>query len=204
MSRDRPGEPDESSGDGDDGTRNVEGDEDTGTEDGAGGVHGDDGTSDETELTHTTDEGEAQMVDVGDKPDTARRAVARGEIRLDPTTIQAIEADRIGKGNVLATARVGAIQAVKHTWETIPMCHQIPITNVETEFALRGDHIELTVAVETTGKTGCEMEALQGVTTGLDVVWDMVKAAEKDADGQYPGTEIRNVRVVSKEKRPVE
>ena len=152
------------------------------------------------ELTHTTDSGEAQMVDVGDKPDTARRAVARGEIRLQPSTIEAITGDEIGKGNVLATARVGAIQAVKHTWETIPMCHQIPITNVDAAFDLGADRVELTVAVETTGKTGCEMEAIQGVTTGLGVVWDMCKAVEKDADGQYPDTAIEDVRVVDKRK----
>lgn len=153
------------------------------------------------ELTHTTESGEAQMVDVGDKPDTARRAIASGEIRLTESTIAAIRQDEIGKGNVLATARIGAIQAVKHTWETIPMCHQIPITNVETVFSLSGDRVELEVAVETSGKTGCEMEAIQGVTTGLGVVWDMVKAAEKDEDGQYPDTAIENVRVLEKEKR---
>lgn len=156
------------------------------------------------ELTHTTEEGDVQMVDVGAKPDTARRAVARGEIRLQTTTIAAIRDDEIGKGDVLATARVGAVQAVKHTWETIPMCHQIPITNVETVFDVREDRVVLDVAVETTGKTGCEMEALQGVTTGLNVVWDMVKAAEKNADGQYPGTAIEGVEVVSKEKRALE
>jgi cyclic pyranopterin phosphate synthase len=81
------------------------------------------------------------------------------------------------------------------------MCHQIPITNVETTFDLQNDRIDLRVAVETTGKTGCEMEALEGVTTGLNVIWDMVKAAEKDADGQYPDTRIDDVRVVEKEKR---
>ncbi|MFB6081966.1 MAG: cyclic pyranopterin monophosphate synthase MoaC [Halanaeroarchaeum sp.] len=156
------------------------------------------------DLTHTTEDGEAQMVDVGDKPDTARRAVARGEISLTESTVAAIEADDIGKGNVLATARVGAIQAVKHTWEAVPMCHQIPITNVDTSFALDDDRVTLEVAVETTGKTGCEMEALQGVTTGLGVVWDMVKAAEKDEEGQYPDTAIRDVRVVAKEKRPLD
>ncbi|GAA0299401.1 cyclic pyranopterin monophosphate synthase MoaC [Halarchaeum salinum] len=156
------------------------------------------------ELTHTTEEGDVQMVDVGAKPDTARRAVARGEIRLQAATIAAIRDDEIGKGDVLATARVGAVQAVKHTWETIPMCHQIPITNVETVFDVREDRVVLDVAVETTGKTGCEMEALQGVTTGLNVVWDMVKAAEKNADGQYPGTAIEGVEVVSKEKRALE
>ena len=156
------------------------------------------------DLTHTTEEGDVQMVDVGDKPDTARRAVARGEIHLAESTIDAIRADEIGKGDVLATARVGAVQAVKHTWETIPMCHQIPITNVETDFDVRDDRVVLEVVVETTGKTGCEMEALEGVTTGLNVVWDMVKAAEKDDEGQYPGTVIRDVEVVSKEKRALD
>ncbi|MFB6303148.1 MAG: cyclic pyranopterin monophosphate synthase MoaC [Haloferacaceae archaeon] len=152
-------------------------------------------------LTHTDEEGAVRMVDVGDKPDSRRRAVARGEIHLRSATVDAVRDDEIGKGDVLATARVGAVQAVKHTWETIPMCHQIPVTNVETDFALDGDRIVLTVAVETTGKTGCEMEALQGVTTGLNVVWDMVKAAEKDESGGYPETTIRDVRVVEKEKR---
>ncbi len=153
------------------------------------------------ELTHTTDDGDVQMVDVGDKPDTARRAIAAGEIHLSRSTVEAIRADQVGKGDVLATARIGAIQAVKHTWETIPMCHQIPITNVDTEFDVGADRIDLAVAVETTGKTGCEMEALEGVTTGLNVVWDMVKAVEKDETGNYPDTRIENVRVLEKEKR---
>ncbi|WP_178917270.1 cyclic pyranopterin monophosphate synthase MoaC [Natronomonas gomsonensis] len=157
--------------------------------------------SDDSDLTHVTDDGDAQMVDVGEKPDTARRAVARGHIRLQESTVDAIRENAIAKGDVLAVARVGAIQAVKHTWETIPMCHQIPITNVDTSFDVADDRVTLEVAVETTGKTGCEMEALEGVTTGLNVVWDMVKAAEKDADGQYPGTRISDVEVVSKEKR---
>ena len=157
--------------------------------------------SDDSELTHVTDDGDAQMVDVGEKPDTARRAVARGEITLQPSTVAAIETNDVEKGDVLAVARVGAIQAVKHTWETVPMCHQIPITNVDTAFSISETAVELTVAVETTGKTGCEMEALEGVTTGLNVVWDMVKAAEKDADGQYPDTGIDSVEVIEKEKR---
>ncbi|NEU56374.1 cyclic pyranopterin monophosphate synthase MoaC [Halorussus sp. MSC15.2] len=159
------------------------------------------GEARDAELTHTDDEGEVQMVDVGDKPDTARRAVAAGEINLQPETVEAISDNDVSKGDVLATARVGAVQAVKHTWETIPMCHQIPITNVETDFELFADRVTLEVAVETTGKTGCEMEALEGVTTGLNVVWDMVKAAEKDDDGQYPDTSIDRVRVVEKTKR---
>jgi cyclic pyranopterin phosphate synthase len=159
-----------------------------------------DGPNDE--LTHTTGEGDAQMVDVGAKPDSVRRAVARGEIHLRASTVEAIRKDEIEKGDVLATARIGAIRAVKHTWETIPLCHQIPITNVEADFSLDDDCVVLTITVETTGKTGCEMEALQGVATGLNTVWDMTKAAEKDEDGQYPETEIEGVRVVSKQKTP--
>ena len=155
------------------------------------------------ELTHVTDEGDAQMVDVGDKPDTARRAVAAGEIRLRPSTIEAIRGDDVGKGDVLAVARVGTIQAVKHTWETVPMCHHIPITDVDVAFEFGEERVELEVAVETTGKTGCEMEALEGVTTGLNVVWDMVKAAEKDDDGGYPATRIGDVEVREKTKRPL-
>jgi len=149
-------------------------------------------------LTHVDESGSAQMVDVGEKADSKRRAVARGRILLHQSTIEAIRSDSIEKGDVLATARIGAIQAIKHTWETIPMCHQIPITNVDTEFELDEESVRLTVAVETVGKTGCEMEALEGVTTGLNVVWDMVKAAEKDDDGSYPETAIENVRVVEK------
>jgi len=158
------------------------------------------------DLTHTDESGEAQMVDVGDKPDTRRRAVAAGRLELQPSTVAAVRDDEVEKGNVLATARVGAIQAVKHTWETVPMCHQIPITNVETDFSLDpgAGVVDLEVAVETTGKTGCEMEALEGVTTGLNVVLDMVKAAEKDEEGQYPETRLTDVRVVEKVKRSVE
>jgi cyclic pyranopterin phosphate synthase len=160
-------------------------------------------TGSEEDLTHVDDEGRAEMVDVGDKPDSARRAVARGTIHLREPTVEAVRANDVAKGDVLATARVGAVDAVKHTWETIPLCHQIPVTNGETTFDVADDRITLTVAVETTGKTGCEMEALQGVTTGLNVVWDMVKAAEKDETGGYPETRIDGVRVVEKTKRRV-
>ena len=151
------------------------------------------------ELTHTDAEGDVRMVDVGGKDATNRRAVARGELHLAPETVEAVRANEVGKGDVLAVARVGAVQAVKHAWEAIPMCHQIPVTDVDTTFELGDDRVELTVAVETTARTGPEMEALEGVTTGLNVVWDMVKSAEKDEDGQYPGTAIRDVRVVAKE-----
>ena len=152
------------------------------------------------ELTHTDESGATEMVDVGAKPDSRRRAVASGSIRLRPATVDAVRENDLDKGDVLAVARVGAIRAVKHTWESIPLCHQIPVSNVETAFSLGEDCIELRVAVETTGKTGCEMEALQGVTTGLNVVWDMVKAMEKDDDGAYPETSIEGVCVTEKRK----
>ena len=171
------------------------------TRDGEASEHAADEADTDADLTHVDESGDVQMVDVGEKPDTNRRAVARGTVHLTPSTVAAIREDGIDKGDVLATARVGAVQAVKHTWETIPMCHQIPITNVDTDFEVREDRVVLTVAVETTGKTGCEMEALEGVTTGLNVIWDMVKAAEKDDDGQYPDTRITDIQVVSKEKR---
>jgi cyclic pyranopterin phosphate synthase len=132
-------------------------------------------------------------------------AVARGRLLLRERTIDAIRADAVEKGDVLATARVGAIQAVKHAWESIPLCHQIPITNVDTAFDVddANDAVTLTVAVETTAQTGCEMEALEGVSTGLNVVFDMVKAIEKDDDGEYPTAAIEDVRVVEKAKQPV-
>jgi cyclic pyranopterin phosphate synthase len=161
----------------------------------------DDGDGAGDDLTHTTEEGDVQMVDVGDKPDSTRRARARGTIRLNESTVAAVRADEIEKGDVLATARIGAVRAVKHTWETIPLCHGIAITNVETEFDLGDETVTLEVVVETTGKTGCEMEALEGVTAGLNTIWDMTKAAEKDEDGQYPETAIEDVRVVEKRKR---
>lgn len=156
------------------------------------------------EFTHSTPDGDVDIVDIGGKPDTVRRAVAEGVIELQPSTVEAIRANDVAKGNVVSTARVGAIQAAKHTWETIPMCHQIPITNVDTDFTVGDTRIELQVAVETLGKTGCEMEALQGVTTGLLVVWDMVKSMEKTDDGQYPQTRIEGIRVTSKEKRQLD
>jgi cyclic pyranopterin phosphate synthase len=150
------------------------------------------------ELTHTDESGAVQMVDVGAKADSARRAVARGRISLSTATIEAVRDNDVGKGDVRATARIGAVQAVKHTWETIPMCHQISITNVDTTISVEDDGIEVEVAVETVGKTGCEMEALEGVTTGLNTVWDMTKAIEKDAAGDYPETAIQDIEVIEK------
>lgn len=156
------------------------------------------------DLTHTDEAGDVDMVDVSTKPDSTRRAVARGDLHLREETVTAIRDETHDKGDVLATARVGATQAVKHTWESIPLCHQIPITNIDTTFDVGDATLTLTVAVETTGKTGCEMEALSGVTTGLNVVWDMVKSAEKDGDGNYPTTRMSDVQIIEKTKRELE
>jgi cyclic pyranopterin phosphate synthase len=155
--------------------------------------------NDEPEFTHIEDD-EAQMVDVTEKEDVRRESTASGKIRLREETVMAIRDGDVEKGNVLSTARIAGVQAVKHTWEDVPMCHQIPVTGVDTEFEFDGDGIVARVQVTSTGKTGVEMEALNGVTRALLTVWDMVKSAEKDEDGQYPGTRIEDVRVEEKIK----
>ncbi|MFB6310077.1 MAG: cyclic pyranopterin monophosphate synthase MoaC [Salinirussus sp.] len=156
------------------------------------------GGGERSPLTHIDDDGAATMVDIGDKTERFRRAVAAGRITLGPETVEAVRHDEIEKGDVNSAVRIGAVDAVKHAWEAIPLCHQIPITSVDTEIAIADDGIELEVGVETTARTGPEMEALHGVTTGLNVAWDMVKAVEKDDHGQYPTTRIQDVRVVEK------
>jgi cyclic pyranopterin phosphate synthase len=152
-------------------------------------------------FTHVDDEGEVQMVDVSGKPEVQRRATAAGQIALRPETVAAIQDATVAKGAVLPTARIAAIGAVKQTWSAIPLCHQIPITDIDVEIAPTAEGVTMTVTVGTRGPTGCEMEAIQGVLTGLATVWDMVKANEKDADGQYPETRISDVRVVDKQKQ---
>jgi len=142
----------------------------------------------------------AKMVDISRKPDVPRHAVATGEILLRPATIRAIRAGTVEKGDPVRTAEVAALQAVKRVWEVLPHTHPIPITGASAEFSVKRDRILVTCAVSATYKTGVEMEALYAVTVALLTVWDMVKSLEKDAAGQYPGTRIANVRVVSKEK----
>lgn len=155
--------------------------------------------TDEPEFTHIED-GEAQMVDVTDKEDVRRESTASGKIRLRETTVAAVREGDVEKGNVHSTARIAAIQAVKHTWEDVPMCHQIPVTGVDTSFEFEEDAVVARVTVTSTGKTGVEMEALNGVTRALLTVWDMVKSAEKDDDGQYPEARIEDVTVDEKVK----
>ena len=142
----------------------------------------------------------AQMVDIGDKPEVARRATAQGRLRLRPATAAAIASGEVPKGDPFATSRVAAIQAVKATPAILPLCHPLPISGVEVEFALDGAEVECRVIVSATYRTGVEMEALTGVMTGLLCVWDLVKPLEKDEAGQYPETRIHSVKVVEKLK----
>ncbi len=151
-------------------------------------------------FSHIQDE-RARMVDISDKRDAARRAVAVGEIKLKPETIEAITKKQIVKGEVLETARIAAIMAVKHTSSVIPMCHQIPITSVDVKFEINIDDIRATVEVKSVGKTGVEMDALNGVSVALLTIWDMVKSEEKDETGNYPFTEIKNISVLEKSKK---
>jgi len=151
------------------------------------------------DFTHIEDN-RARMVDISGKGDVAREATAEGKIYLRPETLRAIREGTVVKGNVLATARVAATLAVKKVPVLIPLFHQIPISSVTVDFIEEEGCILATVRVKTTGKTGVEMEALTGVSVALLTVWDMVKSAEKDADGQYPVTTINDIRVVEKRK----
>ena len=151
------------------------------------------------EFSHISD-GRAQMVDISAKGDVVREATASGRIFLRPETLAAIRTGTVVKGNVLATARVAATLSVKDTPRLIPMCHAIPISAIAVDFSEGDGYIESTVRVKSTGKTGVEMEALVGVSSALLTIWDMVKSAEKDAQGQYPVTRISDIHVVEKKK----
>ena len=151
------------------------------------------------ECTHLTDSG-VHMVEVGAKPDQKRRAIASGKICLDKNTIKLIQNEEIKKGNVLTTAQIAGIQAVKNTSSIIPLCHPLALTGIELDFEVKETEIIATCAVNTLGKTGVEMEAITGVSVALLTVWDMVKAVEKDDDGQYPDTRISDIQVIKKEK----
>jgi len=152
-----------------------------------------------TKFTHMKGD-RVQMVNISGKEEVAREAVAEGNIRLREGTLRAIREGSIVKGNVLATARVAAILAVKETPKIIPLCHPIPLSGIEVDFIEGDGFIRATVRVLSRGLTGVEMEALTGVSVALLTIWDMVKSAEKDAAGQYPETGIDGIRVISKKK----
>jgi cyclic pyranopterin phosphate synthase len=151
------------------------------------------------DFTHL-DGDKVKMVDVGGKDEVSRMARASGSIYLTGRTMELIKEGNVKKGNVLATARIAAVQAVKHTWEMIPLCHQIPITGIDVDFEMGEDKITAIVEVRSVGKTGVEMEALSGTSMALLTIWDMVKAVEKDDTGNYPETRITDIIVEKKLK----
>ena len=144
-------------------------------------------------LSHMDDQGRAQMVDVGAKLDSERKAVARGEVLLRPETLRLIADNGVPKGDVLAVARLAGILAAKQTHTLIPLCHPLMLTHVEVDFRLDEDAslIEITATARTTGKTGVEMEALTAVGVAALTIYDMAKAVEKTM-------RISNIRLVHK------
>ncbi len=134
-----------------------------------------------SELTHFNAAGEAHMVDVGDKQTTARRAVARGRIEMQPATLAMIRQGNHKKGDVLGIARIAAIMASKKTAELIPLCHPLALTHVEVDLQVDESQQAVTclATVETRGQTGVEMEALTAVQVALLTIYDMCKAVDK-------------------------
>lgn len=133
------------------------------------------------DLTHMNKDGRARMVDVSEKNDTARIAVAKGKIRMEKGTLSVIESGKAKKGDVLAVAQVAGIMAAKNTWDIIPMCHPIPITGCDLSFDIdyEENSIEITATIKTIGKTGIEMEALTAVSAAALTIYDMVKAIDR-------------------------
>ena len=129
-----------------------------------------------------------------------REAVARGFIKLKPETIKMIREGRVEKGDPLQVAKLGGINAVKFTPILLPLCHQLKIDNVAIETRLVDDGVEVLAKVKAFERTGVEMEALTAVSIALLNIWDVVKAYEKDERGQYPETEITEIKVLEKLK----
>ena len=133
------------------------------------------------QLTHLDARGHATMVDVGDKQITQREAVARGEVRMQPSTLAAIRDGDVPKGDVLATARIAGILAAKRTPEIIPLCHTLLLTKVAVDFEIdeAASRVVITATVRCRGQTGVEMEALTAVSAAALTIYDMAKALEK-------------------------
>ena len=145
------------------------------------------------ELSHVTEGGDVRMVDVGGKPLSRRRAVARGVVRMAPETRRRLR--ELPKGDALATAQVAGIMAAKRTSELIPLCHPLPVSLVEVSLELGDEGVEILAVVETTAQTGVEMEALTAVSVAALTVYDMAKAIDK-------GMAVTDVTLVEKTKEP--
>lgn len=148
---------------------------------------------DQEPLSHFDDEGNARMVDVGDKAVSERLAVAEGWIGMAPETLERIRAGQVAKGDVLGVARIAAIQAAKQTGGLIPLCHPLPLTSVEVAFTDQDDPpaVHVAVTAKTANRTGVEMEALTAASVALLTVYDMCKAMDR-------GMTITDVRLVEK------
>ncbi len=143
-------------------------------------------------LSHIDEQGAARMVDVSDKADTAREAIAEGYVVMLPETLALIQDGGIPKGDVIAVARTAGIMGAKRTSDLIPMCHQLTVTGVTLDLDPKGsDRIRIRAAVKTTGKTGVEMEALTAVAVAALTVYDMCKAVDK-------GMRVEGVRLLEK------
>src|SRR5687768_15178463 len=145
-----------------------------------------------TTLTHFDDTGRARMVDVGEKPETERVAVASGRVRMTGETVELIRTGRAAKGDVLAVAQVAAVMGAKKTADLIPMCHPLMLTRIDVVFDLRQEGVLIEATVGTRGRTGVEMEALTAVATAALTIYDMVKAVDR-------GMTIEEIRLESKE-----
>jgi cyclic pyranopterin phosphate synthase len=146
-----------------------------------------------SDLTHLDGEGNARMVDVGDKPVTGRRAVARAVVRMAPETAAAVVAGDAPKGDVLGTARIAGIQAAKRTGELIPLCHPLALDHVDVDARVDAGAgtVTLTAEVRVTARTGVEMEAMTAAAVAALTVYDMVKGLER-------GVTVEDVRLISK------
>jgi cyclic pyranopterin phosphate synthase len=147
-------------------------------------------------LTHIAADGRAQMVDVSAKPMSARRAVAEGRIALARETVALIRKNEIGKGDVIATARLAGIQAAKRTAHLIPLCHTIPLSEVKIDIELAKEEARVSCSARTVAQTGVEMEALTGVSVALLTIYDMCKAVDKKMV-------IGEIALVEKTKRAI-
>ena len=136
------------------------------------------------ELTHFDDKGNARMVDVTEKEDTVRQAVAKGKIKVSQAVFEAVADKRIAKGDVLTVATTAGVMGAKNTFQLIPMCHILQLTKCSVEWELDAVNCEIhcTCTVRCSGKTGVEMEALTGVSVALLTVYDMCKAIDKDME----------------------
>ena len=142
------------------------------------------------------------MVDVSNKSEIFREATASGIIKLKAETVNLIREGKIAKGDPLHTAKIAGVLAAKKTSSLIPLCHPLPLTNVEVNVKIINDlTVEVSATVKAKAQTGVEMEALAAVSMGLLTVWDMTKQYEKDSAGQYPSTVIDNIHVIRKFKQ---